>query len=308
MVGSEERRKNQVIPGQAQRVEMEEISPDRLRVFQPPHWSLLSGEPVQTAGSGRAAARGRSAAPGGIAVIAFIDKYSFTRECISVSLQAGSADFRFVSHASCAGALSSDTRYDLFLFHCHDEDGEFGSSELAAADFKAMAALGPVVVLGAIERFEFIFKTFENGARGYIPIGSTPPGLVIEILRLVRAGGTFVPLSGLPSRDARARGDLVGADAGRRLTSREKAILKLLECGKANKIIAHELHLSESTVKAYIRNVMKKMKASNRTEAVCQAYAMKLLGIGFCWIAAKSVLGVLGAAWLIQAGLSSRWP
>ncbi len=278
MVGSEERQGNQVITEQTRQGEVREISLGRPRGLQPSRWSLLpTDEPAQTVETGRAAGQSGGTPSGGIAVIAFIDKYSFTRECISAALQAGGADFRLMPHANCSDALNSDTRYDLFLFHCHDEDGEFASSELAAADFKAITALGPVVVLGAIEQCEFIFKAFENGARGYIPIGSTPPGLVIEILRLVMAGGTFVPLSGLSLREAYLCDAPIGAGAGRELTPREKIVLKLLKCGKANKIIAHELSLSESTVKAHIRNIMKKMKARNRTEAVCRAYAMKLL-------------------------------
>ena len=39
-----------------------------------------------------------------------------------------------------------------------------------------------------------------------------------------------------------------------------------LRRGKANKIIAYELNLRESTVKVHVRNIMKKLKATNRTE------------------------------------------
>ena len=38
--------------------------------------------------------------------------------------------------------------------------------------------------------------------------------------------------------------------------------------GQANKIIAYELTVTESTVKVHIRNIMRKMGATNRTEAV----------------------------------------
>ncbi|HZU91696.1 MAG TPA: response regulator transcription factor [Stellaceae bacterium] len=205
--------------------------------------------------------------------IAFIDKYAFTRECIALSLQAAGADFHIVPHASCADVLNGEMRYDLFLFHWHGRHGEFESSELAAAEFRSVAALGPVVVLGAIEQGEFISSAFEKGVRGYIPIGSTPAGLAVEIIRLVKAGGTFVPLSSLSSRGARIPDVAVAPGAGRALTPREGAVLKLLKQGKANKTIAYELHLSESTVKAHIRHIMRKMKVKNRTEAVCCAYA-----------------------------------
>jgi DNA-binding NarL/FixJ family response regulator len=49
-------------------------------------------------------------------------------------------------------------------------------------------------------------------------------------------------------------------------TMRETSVVEALRKGKANKIIAYELNLCESTVKVHIRNIMKKLKASNRTE------------------------------------------
>jgi DNA-binding NarL/FixJ family response regulator len=45
-------------------------------------------------------------------------------------------------------------------------------------------------------------------------------------------------------------------------------VLSLLRLGKANKIIAYELGMSESTVKVHVRNIMRRMGATNRTQAV----------------------------------------
>jgi DNA-binding NarL/FixJ family response regulator len=49
-------------------------------------------------------------------------------------------------------------------------------------------------------------------------------------------------------------------------TARQAEVVEALRRGKANKIIAYELKLRESTVKVHIRNIMKKVKATNRTE------------------------------------------
>ena len=49
-------------------------------------------------------------------------------------------------------------------------------------------------------------------------------------------------------------------------TERQMAVVEALRRGRANKIIAHELQLRESTVKVHIRNIMKKLNATNRTE------------------------------------------
>jgi DNA-binding NarL/FixJ family response regulator len=52
------------------------------------------------------------------------------------------------------------------------------------------------------------------------------------------------------------------------LTPRQKEVLQLLRKGKSNKIIAYELNMQESTVKVHVRQIMKKLKAINRTHAV----------------------------------------
>jgi DNA-binding NarL/FixJ family response regulator len=52
------------------------------------------------------------------------------------------------------------------------------------------------------------------------------------------------------------------------LTTRELAVLSLLRQGKANKIIAYELGISENTAKVHIRNILRKVGATNRTQAI----------------------------------------
>lgn len=55
------------------------------------------------------------------------------------------------------------------------------------------------------------------------------------------------------------------------LTSRECDVLRMLREGRQNKIIAFELGISESTVKVHLRNMMKKLHASNRTQVALGA-------------------------------------
>jgi DNA-binding NarL/FixJ family response regulator len=57
-------------------------------------------------------------------------------------------------------------------------------------------------------------------------------------------------------------------------TARQAAVADRLRRGKPNKLIAYELNMCESTVKVHIRNIMKKLRASNRTEAGYKLNAM----------------------------------
>ena len=91
---------------------------------------------------------------------------------------------------------------------------------------------------------------------------------------LVLAGGTFIPTELIaPMRSHRK---LTGerprpnykCRRTARLRSRELQVVTRLKEGKPNKIIAHELEISVSTVKVHIRNIMKKLHASKRTQVV----------------------------------------
>jgi DNA-binding NarL/FixJ family response regulator len=51
-----------------------------------------------------------------------------------------------------------------------------------------------------------------------------------------------------------------------RLSFREKQVVNLVSQAKLNKEIAHELHLTEGTVKEYLNRIFRKLGKSNRTE------------------------------------------
>lgn len=125
----------------------------------------------------------------------------------------------------------------------------------------------PIVVLSDHDDLPQVLKMLELGARGFIP-SSVGVAVCIEALSLAMAGGIFIPASTVqaiqhlvtqPSpADSRALSGM--------FTPRQEAVVEALRKGKANKIIAYELDLRESTVKVHIQNIMKKLKATNRTE------------------------------------------
>ncbi|MES0097620.1 response regulator transcription factor [Mesorhizobium sp. M0019] len=135
-----------------------------------------------------------------------------------------------------------------------------------SSEFKSV----PVVVLAETEDLAQILTALECGARGYIPT-SVGIDVCVEAINLAAAGGIFVPASSVL-----AMRHLI--ESGRRdtqplagiFTLRQAEVALALRRGKANKIIAYELNLRESTVKVHIRNIMKKLKATNRTEVACK--------------------------------------
>lgn len=132
-----------------------------------------------------------------------------------------------------------------------------------ASDFAGI----PTIVIGDVEDMAHVMKILEYGARGYIPT-SVGLDVAIEAVRLARAGGIFVPASSFTSFQQHLSGEQSHQDnvVNGLFTVRQAAVADALRRGKANKIIAYELNLCESTVKVHIRNIMKKLKAKNRTE------------------------------------------
>jgi DNA-binding NarL/FixJ family response regulator len=204
--------------------------------------------------------------------VAVIDEHLFTRECIATSLKTLGDNLEVASFAACHDCLQSTNSYDLVLYHAHQSIIDDHSRERLPCLAKLMQ-ICPLVILSVFDSPESVLEAFESGVTGYIPTATTSVKLAIEIIRLIRAGGTFVPLSTLLLREPNQRGAALPAIGIGGLTARQMQVLDRLRLGKANKIIAYELGLSESTIKVEIHNIMKKMNATNRTEVACRAHA-----------------------------------
>lgn len=137
-----------------------------------------------------------------------------------------------------------------------------GEISRITAEFKSI----PVVILADTDELKQIIKALECGARGYIPT-TVGVDVCVEAIGLAIAGGIFIPASSLLAMRhlIDSSGQEVRPLAGM-FTLRQVEVVQALRRGKANKIIAYELKLRESTVKVHIRNIMKKLKATNRTE------------------------------------------
>jgi DNA-binding NarL/FixJ family response regulator len=206
--------------------------------------------------------------------IGVIDEHSFTRECITISLQELDRSLDISSFAACEDCLGSAKKYDLILYHAHGNVPHQDNCKERVIAFDKALHVAPVIILSAVDCPESIFQALESGARGYIPTTDTTLALAMEIIRLVRAGGTFVPPSTLSLRRINPQGLTPKPITTQQFTPRQIAVLDHLKLGKANKIIAHELQMSESTVKIHLRNIMKKMNATNRTEVACRAHIL----------------------------------
>jgi DNA-binding NarL/FixJ family response regulator len=137
-------------------------------------------------------------------------------------------------------------------------------------------ASAPVVLLSDSEDPDQVLDALNKGLRGCIP-ATVSADVAIEAISLVAAGGLYIPASAILTRNANERpAHSVDAHAETLFTERQAEVVEAVRMGKANKIIAYELNMRESTVKVHIRNIMRKLRARNRTEVAYLVNSVKV--------------------------------
>lgn len=132
----------------------------------------------------------------------------------------------------------------------------------------------PIVLYTGFTRVDAgLHAAVRAGARGFV-LKSSPAPMLIEALRAVAAGGTFVDpqLAGMLATD----GELARLSS---LSPRELEVLELLADGLNGQMIADRLYLSPETVRTHVRNATAKLGAKTRVQAV----AMVVRGRGQDW-------------------------
>jgi len=174
---------------------------------------------------------------------------------------------------------------------------------------KLLGALTPEMPLAIVSDScdpHEVTTAFRSGACGFIPT-SLKPSVALHAFTFIMNGGTYFPPSALlpiaELQDGEADAGDGAADAGEtgdetaeihtvrrngkcgdprivRLTARQHEVLEQLRDGKSNKVIARALDMTEATVKVHVRQIMRKLGASNRTQAAVCAVQADLSGPG----------------------------
>jgi NarL family two-component system response regulator LiaR len=135
---------------------------------------------------------------------------------------------------------------------------------------RAIRAASPstkVIVLTSFDDDEKVFPAIKAGAAGYL-LKDVRPAELAEAVRKASRGEALLA----PSVAARLMQEVSGErppSAG--LTERELEVLRLIARGMSNKLIAHELVVSEKTVKTHVSNILAKLHLADRTQAALYA-------------------------------------
>jgi DNA-binding NarL/FixJ family response regulator len=199
--------------------------------------------------------------------VIYLDARTLTRDCVGRWLQASLTGFNvwLLESPDQIETVSVDSKQIRAVIINTGPDRV--SSPMVAGVLSRVRDLlpgVPIAVLSNYEDLENVRDAFQHGVCGYIPTSLTSM-VAIGAVHLVCAGGSFAPTTVLLFQ-AECGHSSAGEPLVEGFTQRQSQILDCLRRGMANKLIAYELNMCESTVKVHIRNIMKKLSATNRTQ------------------------------------------
>jgi DNA-binding NarL/FixJ family response regulator len=207
-----------------------------------------------------------------------VDDHPVLREGIAALLRQAGPETVVHQGGDVAGALQlAAERADLDVIVLDLMMPGIGGME-AIAEFGRIRPDVPVIVLSSSEDPRDARKALAQGALGYVPKSASQHTL-LSAIRLVLDGELYVPpliLNDIADVASHRLGH-PGRGGGSALTDRQIDVLKRVSEGQPNKIIAHELELSEKTVKAHITAIFKALNVVNRTQAALVGRQMGLI-------------------------------
>ncbi|MDC8831177.1 response regulator transcription factor [Alteromonas gilva] len=125
----------------------------------------------------------------------------------------------------------------------------------------------PIVMVSANDDIDVISQSITLGASGYVP-KSTPTSSIAEAIDIVLSGEQWLPadIAEKMTENSGNMNDML--NRFKELTPKQVSVLKLVRAGLMNKQIAHEMNVTEATVKAHISAALKKLNINTRTQAV----------------------------------------
>jgi DNA-binding NarL/FixJ family response regulator len=219
--------------------------------------------------------------------LGLIDSRQLMRCSISDLLGRYGPEFSVLPYSSCHNLINSsaDEKACLGLLILDLDRASVNSPEIQG-DIDALHQEFPgvpLVLLSDRMDMDCSVGALCSKVSGYVTTNLSPL-VAIAAIRLVYAGGKYFPAEVISNSTQQK--ELLPQNEHEKpavdgLTSRQYEVFKQLKEGKSNKLIAYELGVQESTVKVHVREIMKKLHATNRTHAVFLAsklYAPESLG------------------------------
>lgn len=140
----------------------------------------------------------------------------------------------------------------------------------ATRHIRALPTPPIVVALTTFDTDQHVLAALHAGAAGFL-LKSTPPRDLVDLVRVAAAGHTVLSPPAtrrlLDNADRHRADQHATTELLNTLTRREREVLAHLAHGLTNAEIARQLHLSETTVKGHVSQILAKLNCPNRTRA-----------------------------------------
>ena len=216
--------------------------------------------------------------------------------CIAASARVLVADSTPLTGRLIAGALRRDRRLtviDMTTSAVLDEAAAFqpdivilseSLEGISGKGFDVLEQLKTIVpnartvmMLDTAER-RLVVEAFRRGARGLV-CRNEPLKMLTKCVKRVHGGGLWVSDDQVEALLEALMGEpttpLVNSKGAKLLSKREEQVVRCLVEGRTNSAIAHELKISENTVKNYLYRVFNKLGVSSRVEVLLYASTQK---------------------------------
>jgi DNA-binding NarL/FixJ family response regulator len=199
-----------------------------------------------------------------------IDDHPLFREALGNAVRLAHPDARIFEAMSIKGALdilASEQGMDVALLDLNLPDATGLSGFLRLRETYPRL---PVAIVSSDEDQQIIREALSHGAAGYLPKSTTKSELAASIDRVL-SGSISIP-DDFVVQTGRDNASLTEALRARlaELTPQQLRVLELIRRGFQNKHIAVELKLAESTVKAHVTEILRKLKLFSRNKAVIE--------------------------------------
>ena len=195
----------------------------------------------------------------------FCDALELTLRSVANFAKVVTAD----SLVSALGRLSDDQPPSLILLDLNlpDVDGLDGLMRL-----KRTAEHTPIIIVSSMTDNSIIANSIVAGAQGFVPKHSHR-SVFLDAIQTIMAGEIYKPAGFVEGSGGEGREENLNRLSS--LTNQQARILDLICEGKLNKQIAFDLSIAETTVKAHVTAIMRKLGVQSRTQAVLIAQETK---------------------------------
>ncbi|MDY6898360.1 MAG: response regulator transcription factor [Cyanobacteriota bacterium] len=174
--------------------------------------------------------------------------------------------------------LAAQKSPDLILL---DLELAVGDGITALVLLKEISYQGKVLILSGHQEEDWIFRAMQAGAAGYVFKNRIATQLC-EAINTVMNSDIYLP-SEVASRFFKYFQNYSDSSLRTchklRFTDREKEVLRWLSRGVSNEEISQHLYITSATVKAHLTSIFKKLKVSNRSQAIVAALKLEIINV-----------------------------